>query len=70
VNEMPSLDNEKCDGCQLCVGVCRCGGLVTADKSVRVVHVANCDGCGECELVCPTGAISFSFEVVIEGPQD
>jgi NAD-dependent dihydropyrimidine dehydrogenase PreA subunit len=50
--------------------VCRCGGLVTADKSVRVVHVANCDGCGECELVCPTGAISFSFEVVIEGPQD
>ncbi len=66
MSEMPSFDISKCDGCQLCVSVCQCGGLVRDGDSVKLVHVPDCDGCGECELVCRTGAISFPFEVVIE----
>ncbi len=69
MTEMPSFDVAKCEGCQLCVSVCKCGGLRKSGESIEVVDV-ECDGCGQCELVCPTGAISFPFEVVIEEPQD
>ena len=64
--EMPHIDEELCQGCGLCVGVCRCGALVLVDNKVKVISVDQCEWCSLCELVCPTGAITCPFEIVIE----
>ncbi len=63
---MPSFDQEKCNGCQLCISICMHGGFTVNGESVAVNIEADCDACQQCELVCPTGAISFSFDVVEE----
>ena len=66
MNEAPRFDQEKCNGCRLCVSVCMHGGFVLKENSVEMNTGADCDWCQDCELVCPTGAISFPFEVVEE----
>ncbi len=64
--EMPLLDREKCNGCGLCVNVCYCQALVMVDNVITVIEMEECGWCTDCEAVCPTGAISCSFEIVIE----
>jgi 4Fe-4S ferredoxin len=64
--EMPSIDAELCEGCGLCVGVCRCGALVMKGGKVEVLAVNSCGWCGLCELVCPTGAITCPYEIIVE----
>lgn len=63
---MPEIAIEKCNGCGLCVAVCRCNAFVMLDNIVQVVEVENCNYCTQCEAVCPTGAISCAFEIVFE----
>jgi MinD superfamily P-loop ATPase len=63
---MPVIDEEKCDGCGLCVSVCECGALVIEENRVKVIEVNDCGWCTLCELVCPQGAICCPFEIVIE----
>jgi len=66
VAEMPVVDLEKCNGCGLCVSVCRYNVLVMVNNVVTVVETQECDWCTVCEAVCSTGAISCPFEIVIE----
>ena len=68
VNLMPLIVVEKCNGCGLCVTVCRCNALAMVDKVVTAVAVEDCGWCAQCEAVCPTGAISCPYEIVIEEP--
>ena len=68
--EKPLIDDEKCQGCGLCVSVCTCGALVMEDKKVKAVNMDKCGWCALCELVCPYGAISCPFEIVIEDDRD
>jgi NAD-dependent dihydropyrimidine dehydrogenase PreA subunit len=63
---MPVIIPEKCNGCGLCVSVCRCQALLLTGKIVIVKVTQECGWCLECELVCPTGAISCPFEIVVE----
>ena len=56
-----SVDPEKCNGCGLCVAVCKDYSLEL--KNGRV-HVSNhslfgCIGCGHCMAICPSAAISI-----------
>jgi len=67
VSEMPRLDWERCNGCGLCVEVCRMGALVLSGGRITMVEVEDCDWCTRCEAVCPTGALSCPFEIIIEG---
>ena len=62
----PLIDLEKCNGCGLCVDVCRCGALVLVDNVVTIVETGECYWCTDCEAVCPTGAICCPFEIVVE----
>ena len=63
---MPIVDQEKCNGCGLCVRVCYCSAFVLIDNVITVIETEECGWCTQCEVVCPTGAIRCPFEIVIE----
>ena len=66
MTEMPVIDQSKCNGCGLCLGVCACKALVLVDNVIIVIETEECHWCTECEAICPTGAISCAFEIVFE----
>lgn len=53
------IDEEKCNGCGLCVDACHEGALKIVDGKARLVSESYCDGLGACLPDCPTGAISI-----------
>ena len=53
------IDEEKCDGCGLCVDSCHEGALQLVDGKAKLVSESYCDGLGDCLPECPTGAISI-----------
>jgi len=63
---MPEILTEKCNGCGLCITVCKCGAFVLVDKMISVMEVDDCYWCTQCEAICPTGAIICPFEIVVE----
>jgi len=65
VAETPVIDEQKCCGCGLCVGVCHLNGLVIVGGVVTVIETLQCDWCADCELVCPVGAIGCPFEIIV-----
>lgn len=53
------IDEEKCNGCGLCVDACHEGALQLVDGKARLVSESYCDGLGNCLPECPTGAITL-----------
>jgi MinD superfamily P-loop ATPase len=53
------IDPALCDGCGLCIEVCRFDALgdSSAEGKTPVVDPIACDGCAVCVYQCPTGAI-------------
>lgn len=55
------IDDELCNGCGLCVTVCKDFGLVLKNK--KVIKADNplfgCLACGHCMAICPTSAITI-----------
>ena len=54
-----SIDEEKCNGCGLCVSACQEGAIGLVDGKAKLLRDDYCDGLGNCLPVCPTEAISF-----------
>jgi len=54
-----SINEEKCNGCGLCVNACHEGALQLIDGKARLVSESYCDGLGDCLPECPTGAITI-----------
>lgn len=52
------IDEEKCDGCALCIPACPEGAIQMIDGKARMVSDFYCDGLGACLGHCPQGAIS------------
>lgn len=53
------IDEEKCDGCGLCVPACPEGALQIVAGKARVVKESYCDGLGVCIGKCPKDAITI-----------
>jgi len=53
------IDEEKCNGCGLCVPNCPEGALQIIDGKARLVGELLCDGLGACLGQCPQGAITI-----------
>ncbi len=53
-----SIDQEKCNGCGLCIPECPEGAIQIIDGKARLVSDLLCDGLGACLGHCPEGAIS------------
>lgn len=57
--QIVQIDQEKCDGCGLCVPSCEEGAIRIVDGKARLVSDVYCDGLGACLGHCPRGAISI-----------
>lgn len=51
------IDEEKCNGCGLCIPNCQEGALQMIDGKARLISDLFCDGLGACIGHCPEGAI-------------
>jgi len=59
LRKIVKIDEEKCDGCGVCVPACVEGALQIIDGKARLVSEQYCDGLGACLGECPQGAITI-----------
>jgi len=59
VNAEIKTNPELCNGCGLCVSICKDFSLIIEDNKVKKSNtsVFGCIGCGHCMAICPNGAI-------------
>lgn len=53
------IDEEKCNGCGLCVPACAEGAIEIVDGKARLASDVYCDGLGACLGECPQDAITI-----------
>lgn len=53
------IDEEKCNGCGLCIPNCPEGAMQIIDGKARLISDLFCDGLGACIGHCPKGAITI-----------
>ncbi|MDD5130041.1 MAG: 4Fe-4S binding protein [Candidatus Omnitrophica bacterium] len=54
-----TIDENKCNGCGLCIPNCPEGAIQIIDQKARLVSDLFCDGLGACIGHCPQGAITI-----------
>lgn len=59
IRNIVHIDEEKCNGCGLCVNACLEGAIELIDGKAKLVSDEYCDGLGNCLPECPTHAISI-----------
>lgn len=59
IRKIITIDEEKCDGCGLCVDACHEGAIVVKNGKAALLKDDYCDGLGDCLPACPSAAITF-----------
>ncbi len=59
IRKVIKIDEEKCNGCTLCVTACHEGAIIMKNGKATLLRDDYCDGLGDCLPACPTNAISF-----------
>ena len=59
MRKIVKIDEEKCNGCGLCVPSCAEGAIQVIDGKARLVAENLCDGLGNCLGECPQDAITI-----------
>lgn len=57
IRKVIQIDEEKCNGCGVCVPSCNEGAIKIIDGKARLISDLFCDGLGACLGDCPEGAI-------------
>ena len=52
------IDEDKCDGCGLCIPACAEGAIQIINGKAKLVKESLCDGVGDCLGECPQGALT------------
>jgi ferredoxin like protein len=56
------VDQDKCNGCELCYIICPCGCYeMEANGKAKWAYGQLCSECGTCNYVCPVNAIDWSY---------
>ena len=59
LRQIVRIDEEKCDGCGMCVPSCVEGALRIVDGKAKLISETYCDGLGACLGECPLDAITI-----------
>lgn len=59
IRKIITIDEEKCNGCGLCINACHEGALQLVGGKAKLISDSYCDGLGNCLPECPTGAITI-----------
>ncbi len=59
VRKIVTIDEERCNGCGLCVPACDEGAIQIINGKAKLIAENLCDGLGDCLGECPQGAISI-----------
>ncbi|OGO23542.1 MAG: 4Fe-4S ferredoxin [Chloroflexi bacterium RBG_16_50_9] len=59
IRKMVKIDEEKCNGCGVCLLACAEGALRLIDGKAKLISDTYCDGLGACLGECPQGAITI-----------
>lgn len=59
IRKIITINEEKCNGCGLCVDACHEGAIGIIDGKARLLREDYCDGLGDCLPACPMNAISI-----------
>lgn len=59
VRNIVKIDEEKCNGCGICIDACAEGAIQIIDGKAKLVSEIYCDGLGACLGHCPQDAITI-----------
>ncbi len=59
IRKIIKIDEDKCNGCGLCVAACHEGAIGMEGGKAKLLRDDYCDGLGDCLPACPTNAITF-----------
>jgi NAD-dependent dihydropyrimidine dehydrogenase PreA subunit len=59
LRKIVQIDEEKCNGCGVCISGCHEGALKIIDGKAKLISDSYCDGLGACLPACPQNAIAI-----------